>query len=375
MSDRVTKTEEVGVFSALTQSIKNVAGGAGMFLIAFPMMFWNECSSVSTAKSLEEGLGAVVSVSADTVDAANEGKLVHISGDATTTETLSDNDFGVSVQAIKLSRDVEMYQWKERSSTKTEGNKKTTTYDYQTAWAGELLDSDRFEEPVGHRNPSSMPYSDKAVNAQTVTVGAFTLSGDQVANLSASEAFVPENSSYTVNDGYIYLGSDPSDPVVGDMRIKYTVLRPGPMSVVAQQSGSSFVAYQASAGKPVSLIETGTRSADEMFATAQASNTMLTWVMRFVAFLFVFVGMNLVLGPLRVVADRVPFIGRIFSAGMTLVTFCLAVALTFMTISIAWIAARPLIGILLLLVGGGAFVGAAVLIMGAAKAASAKAAA
>ena len=76
MPDQVTRVEHVGVFSALAQSFKNVIGGAGLFILAFPVMFWNECNSVQTARSLDEGLGAVVSVSADSVDAANEGALV-----------------------------------------------------------------------------------------------------------------------------------------------------------------------------------------------------------------------------------------------------------------------------------------------------------
>jgi len=363
MADRVTKVEEVGIFSALSQSIKNVLGGAGMFLVAFPLMFWNECNSVQVAKSLEEGLGAVVSVSADAVDAANDGKLIHINGAALTSETLTDADFGVTVPAILLERTVEMYQWSESSSTKTEGSKKTTTYNYQQKWAGDLISSEKFEEKKGHRNPGSMPYEDKNFAVETVTVGAFTLSNSQIQSLSASEDFVPENTSHTINDGYIYLGENPSSPAVGDVRISYEVLKPGPLSIVAQQSSNTFVPFVASAGGNVSMIETGTVGAEEMFATAQSSNVAMTWIMRIVAFFFVFVGMNLVLGPLRVVAERIPFLGRIFNAGMSLVTFLLSVALTFVTIAMAWVVARPLVGILLLIVAGGAFVGAAFLIM------------
>ena len=78
MPDIISKTEHVGIFSALISSIKNVAVG-GVFLVIAPfMLFFNECNSVETAKSLAEGAGLVVSVSADSVDAGNEGGLVHI---------------------------------------------------------------------------------------------------------------------------------------------------------------------------------------------------------------------------------------------------------------------------------------------------------
>ena len=367
MADVVSKTEHVGVFSALFQSIKNVVGGAGLLLVAPMLLFFNECNSVETAKSLEEGAGAVVSVAADTVDAGNEGKLVHMSGSAATTETLSDPDFGISVNAIKLSRDVEMYQWKEEKKTKTEGSKKTTTYTYSEGWQDDLIKSTAFEEQAGHHNPSSMPYEDRDMVAQTVTLGAFTLSAEQIGDLSASEIYTPETSSYTIQDGYLYLSSSPSSPQIGDVRVRYKIMKPGPVSLVAQQSGASFSSYQTDAGKSISLIQSGTASADDMFAAAQSANVVMTWVLRFVGFLMIFGGLNLLIGPLRVVAERVPLIGGLFGAGMSLVTFLAAAAGSLVIIALAWLTARPLLGIALLVLGGGAFVGAVFLVVAASR--------
>jgi hypothetical protein len=56
----------------------------------------------------------LVTVDASSVDPANEGKLVHLTAKAVTDETLADDMFGVSANAIKLRRNVEMYQWKEK---------------------------------------------------------------------------------------------------------------------------------------------------------------------------------------------------------------------------------------------------------------------
>ncbi|MEL6346950.1 MAG: hypothetical protein AAFV53_27805, partial [Myxococcota bacterium] len=123
MAESFQQVEHVGIFSALMQSFRRVLGGGLLFILAFPWIFWNECSAVRVAKSLTEGAGAVVSVSADIVDPANEGKLIHISGTSATPEILTDPDFGFSLNAIKLSRDVEMYQWTEDTSTKSKGSK------------------------------------------------------------------------------------------------------------------------------------------------------------------------------------------------------------------------------------------------------------
>ena len=60
----------------------------------------------------------MISVAEDKVDTANDGKLVHLTGLATTEDVLEDNDFGISANAIKLKRAVQMYQWKETKKTK-----------------------------------------------------------------------------------------------------------------------------------------------------------------------------------------------------------------------------------------------------------------
>jgi hypothetical protein len=363
MPDIVSKTEHVGVFSALMQSIKGVAVG-GVFLCVAPLILvFNECNSVETAKSLDEGAGAVVSVSVDAVDAGNEGELVHMSGSAATEETLSDPEFGVSLNAIKLDRQVEMYQWDEKETTKTEGSKKTTTYTYSEGWQDELISSSDFEEKRGHQNPASMPYQDRSLVAQTVTVGAFTLSAEQIGDLSASEVHTPETSSYTVQDGYIYLGSSTSSPEIGDVRVRYMVAKPGPVSLIAQQSGSTFSSYQTDAGKRISMIQSGTATAADMFAAAKSANVLVTWVMRLVGFFMIFGGLNMLIGPLRLVAGRIPFIGGLFGAGMSLITFLLAAAASLFIIAVAWLTARPLLAILLLLLGGGAFFGSIVLVV------------
>lgn len=132
MSDSVTVTSSQSWFSRIISSIKSVLVGLALFVISFPVLFWNEGRAVQTARSLEEGAGAVVSVPADSVDAANEGKLVHVSG-AVSTQPLTDPDLGVQAEGVKLVRNVEMFQWKEeeRSEKKKKlggGEETVTTY-------------------------------------------------------------------------------------------------------------------------------------------------------------------------------------------------------------------------------------------------------
>ena len=189
----VRDVEKVSWAKRLGGSLKGVLAGIVLFIAGFPVLFWNESRSVATAKRLDEGAGAVVSVPADKVDAANEGKLVHVSGRAATDETLADAQFGVSANAIRLARKVEVYQWVEHSDTKRvkEGDKEkdVTTYSYTQEWCEKPVDSGRFHDRGFVNPPAALPFSDREVLASKVALGAFTLSAADVKRISGEVPF------------------------------------------------------------------------------------------------------------------------------------------------------------------------------------------
>jgi hypothetical protein len=60
--DSFTETSSQGWFSRLGGAIKGILFRMVMFVVAFPLLFWNEGRAVKTAKSLAEGRGAVPTV-------------------------------------------------------------------------------------------------------------------------------------------------------------------------------------------------------------------------------------------------------------------------------------------------------------------------
>jgi hypothetical protein len=159
-----------------------------------------------------------------------------------------------------------------------------------------------------------------------------------------------------VKEGKFYSGADPGSPKVGDVRISYQVVKPATVSLVAVQAASTFAPYQAKAGDVILLVETGTHTAAEMFKTAQDRNAVFTWILRGVGFFMMFLGLFMVFRPLAVVADILPLFGTLLSAGIGLFAFLGAAALSFITIAIAWVVVRPVLGIsLLVLAGAGVF--------------------
>ena len=104
------------------------------------------------------------------------------------------------------------------------------------------------------------------------------------------------------------------------------------------------------------FIEEGTVSAETMFKNAASANSIITWVVRFLGFLFMAFGFMAIMKPLSVLGSVIPFIGNIIGMGTGLISFVLAGAISFLVIAIAWIFVRPLLGIAMLALAIGAFI-------------------
>lgn len=359
--DEFTEVSSESWFSRIADSIKGILVGLVLFVLAFPLLWWNEGRSVERYNSLKEGQGVVISVPANTVDAANNGKLIHTQGLATTEETLKDDVFAVSAPAIKLERHVSMYQWQESEKTETSesvGGTKTTkkTYSYSQNWSDNEINSDQFRQSTGHNNPP-MPYKSQTFQAQEVKLGAFNLNPTQIGRISGEQDLSVQGTQapnqlngekLTVTGTGFYLGDNPDSPQVGDLQISFKVVKPDNVSLVAQQQGNSFSAYQTKAGSEIDLLEMGLLDANAMFAAAQHENDVITWLIRIGGFVLMWIGLAMILKPLSVLAAVLPFLGDLIAMGTGIFAFLLSLPFTMLTIAVAWIAYRPLLaGILI----------------------------
>lgn len=375
----VTEVQTESYFSRLGNSFKGIGGGLLLFLIAFPLLFWNEGRAVKRAKALETGAGAVVSVQADKVDPANEGKLVHVTAKADTKDVLTDPLFKISSTAIRLERRVEMYQWKQNESSKTEkqlggGTKKTTIYTYEKVWSDKPVNSAYFKE-AGHENPG-FPFESEKLRANHVTLGDFLLNDSLVDRLGDSRKLpvpadykLPATLSGKSDAAYVHVSrksSAPSqvsqeqpadnagdaaltEPAIGDLRISWYAVVPHEVSIVARQTGKTFSAYPVGS-ESILLIADSVQSAEAMFQSAQSANSAMTWFLRIAGLVMMYVGLSCVLRPLSVLMDVIPFLGDLIGAGISLISFLIALPCTLVTIAVAWIYYRPLLGIGLLVV-------------------------
>jgi hypothetical protein len=82
-----------------------------------------------------------------------------------------------------------------------------------------------------------------------------------------------------------------------------------------------------------------------MFADAQTANTLVTWIIRVVGLIFLWVGFALVMAPLGALAAVIPPLGQMVGFGAGLVALVLAVLVGAGTIAIAWFWYRPLLAL------------------------------
>ena len=358
--DTFTEFTEESWFSRIGGAIKGIVVGLVLFVAAFPVLFWNEGRAVKRYKTLDEGAGSVITLPEAIILPQNEGRLVHVYGKAVTDEIVTDEEFDVAVNAIRLQRDVSMYQWKENkkrtSKKKVGGGKKTvTTYSYSKSWSSSLIDSSRFKKPTGHQNPGLMPYESSKFEAEEVRLGEFTLSRSLIGKIGNSTV-LPVDGLANIDDipnaafhgTRIYIGDNPSAPQIGDLRITYRVVKPTDVSIVSRQIDQTFEPYRTRVGGTINMLHTGIVGVENMFEQARQSNALWTWILRAGGFIFMLIGVGMILRPLSVAADVLPFLGNMMGIGIGILSLLIAAPFTFLTVAVAWLFHRPLIGIVFL---------------------------
>ncbi len=370
MPDHFREITSQSWLSRLKGSFQGILFGILLLVIGVVFLFWNEGRAVTRHRALQEGAGIVVSVDPAALDPDNEGKLIHFTGLAATSENLSDEAFDVSVQAIHLERQVEMFQWKESKESKSEkklggGTETVTEYTYERDWSDRLIDSSRFKIPEGHENPDNFPFPGRRTSAREVSVGAIQLSAGAVSeiggwqDLEVSPDDLPSAFRWPAHShqGGLYVGENPSSPALGDLRIRFRHVPPQEISIVARQSGDTIQPYRTRSGGSIQLVQLGRADAESLFAGAARGNRIMTWLVRLFGVLGIFLGLTLVLRPLSVMADLIPTLGNVVAAGTGYLSFLMALLVAAPTIAFAWLFYRPLIGLLVLLVAALAVAG------------------
>ncbi len=180
-------------------------------------------------------------VPASPIDAANEGRLVTVSGTLRIPVSAHDSELAVSADALELLRDVQMFQWHEDCAA--------ATCTYEPAWSEEPINSSGFREPAGHENPVRFPFASATFMAREVQLGDFHVdtalaSGDRKATAFPIDIEqLPPNlaASFRKDGDALYAGADPKQPAIGDLKVSYRVIEAGSVRLTGIQRGNKLI--------------------------------------------------------------------------------------------------------------------------------------
>ncbi|MBQ4367655.1 MAG: TMEM43 family protein, partial [Muribaculaceae bacterium] len=388
-------------------SFKGIGAGFLMFIAGTVLLWWNEGRTVKTDDMLNEAQANTEIVeSVAKINPDLEGKLIHATAKAETTDSISDPEYPVGGVAINIRRTVEYYQWVEHEKTekrdKLGGGEETIhTYTYEKKWVSSPVNSSTFADPAYQgRNTVRKEVEDNVVYNENVTFGAYKLPQFFVSSISGSKPAmlqVPGNTNvshdaldaaadsasadqaadqaedaadgrvlaqtetpvtgsvqykdYVVNGNMVYYG-DPTATQIGDVRITFTRVDPAVVSILGRVQGETFSEYVAKNGKKFSRLEMGTKSSDEMYQSAHDENDMIKWALRILGILLVVGGLKGIFGILTTLLKVVPFLASIMNFGVGLICWVLGLTWSFIVIGVAWLFYRPVAGIIMLALAG-----------------------
>mmetsp|Transcript_41270 Transcript_41270/g.74385 ORF Transcript_41270/g.74385 Transcript_41270/m.74385 type:complete len:468 (-) Transcript_41270:84-1487(-) len=359
--DGYTETDHENLGDRLQGACAGICIGLLLFFGSFPLLFWNEDRAVERYDALNEAETQTLSINPSSINPANEGELLHFSVNITNGgDALVDQVFGIESGGLTFRRDAQMYQWTESTQTtskKKVGGGKTTqkTYTYEKEWRSLLVDSQNFKQPSNHANPSYMEFEPATISADPILIGAYELPQELVGRIDWENQMSVGIDDITdqsirsrakdTSDGF-YFGNSTSNPQIGDQTVSFSEAPASIITIVGVQNGKTLSAFVSETGDggDILLFRQGSHSATAMFEEAKADNAAFTWILRFVGFILMALGLYLIFRPIEVFADIIPCVGSIIGCGIIFVSVLISAILSSITISIAWLVAHPKIG-------------------------------
>jgi hypothetical protein len=224
-----------------------------------------------------------------------------------------------------------------------------------------------------------MPYERVRLLSTDVSVGAFRLNESQVMRTGTREDVdvsamtdhpKVRDGTLKIANGEFYVGRNPAVPEVGDIRISYSMWRPGPVSILARQSGGSFGPFdgwsELRAGALPSFdqrvadlmarrtllgsffteideLHNGTVSKEEMFSSARRDRTLATWGLRAAATLVLIIGLQMLVWPFKVLLSVISPLRRLFALARGYLSVRAGIALSVITCSYVQLTTRSML--------------------------------
>jgi hypothetical protein len=297
--------------SRLGDSLKGIVGGLALFGVSFVILSSTEgrVSWVDLAKKAEL-------LNAQNLNDRAVGKLVSISAPALAQAPTGDSIYLKPGDYLAVERKVEMFSWIEEKETKRDKNlggseTQRTTYSYHKDWTHEPAESSRFKISKDNFNPAPLLRGDSA-RAAEIRLGAYRVEGSSLQlpagvplTLSPETISLPVDGRLVGGDAIFRGAGSPDHPKVGDLRIRYEVVRAGfNGTLLGKLEAGGLITSYIDPKTDVRIHRLFRGSHDEALAQFKSERKLMTWFLRAVGFFAIGIGLSLCLAPLAVFAKR-----------------------------------------------------------------------
>lgn len=344
--------------SSLIQHIKtkwlSTAIGLIGLISSLVLIIGNEAKAVKISKVLENTISSVVTVAPESdIDKSHIGKLIYITGFMSIHEPLTEVDYGISVMAVKLLRQVQMYQWveSEHDTIDGDGNTISSSYNYYKEWQNYLIDSSGFHYSSSHRNPKEFPIKRLTQINDNVKIGKYNLGLELKKKFKDFVAITsderPERKDIKLHSGMYYHCDNIWEPQIGDVRIQffYAGHHDQIVTIVARLDDTLTLLPYIYDNKEILFLKIGSYSLEEMFAIAHSHNKFQTWMFRVAGWFLLYLSCMSLGTFLQIILTYSEFLQEILPLTHSSMKMTVSMCLSLLFTALSWVWYRPILGV------------------------------
>lgn len=263
-----------------------VFGLLAMILSVF-LLIWNESRDERTTLQLNTAATQISKLTGAKDDSSPyTGQLVWLAEKVEGDGYLVDERFDLRVNALKMRRRVEMYQWVEdpaRVNTYAHALAYQKEYTYSTNWKEDVIDSRTFNRK-DYLNPLDIPVDGFTVQAENIRAGEYTLSSNLLSTSDNYVRYIPghlQSETPYLPAGTLYIGDGtPANPKVGDIKVWWEIIPEDTYSILAGHENGNLIPYDVQPGQQLGMMLPGVVSQEAMLDNLKDRQKLLTWYLR-----------------------------------------------------------------------------------------------
>ena len=329
-NDGMSSSESVGFFSQFGDSVKGILTGFALIPLSIFLIFKVEtCTQAGDAFK-----------NAKPVTQMEEGKPVYITGKLSAQPVGS--LFVKTGNYIKVSESSEVYAWDEEERTEGEGSNKKKIRECKLKWTSDPESPSKFQLPAC----KAKAFHQRRVKSDTNVANGGKLSSEgKTYNVNLADtdftSSVPSSkpadseintNGYISSGTYLYSSSTcANNEVEGCERVSVsaTPIPEGDMTFLGTLKGDALGKYTY---KDEAFMSASVGDYAQTMSAIKSDDSTKKWIGRVIGFIMMWAGLSLLVGPVTMLLDFIPFVGTMGSSVIRFALGIVAFVITAVTI-------------------------------------------